>query len=156
MKMLKNLTAAKLNFASRTMAPPIGAQRRRKRPRQSVPRGWIGSYSRSIPAIVPVSVDYPPPSGCQSGDSGPAADPLLAALVDLFLPERHPFFERVDRVLARGERVLAVRRRDGDHDGRFADLDPAGAVMDGDVAQVVALLESAGDLGHYLFRHLLV
>src|SRR6266511_1625466 len=67
MKMLKNLTAAKLNFAMRTTAATIGAQIRRNSPRQSVPRGWIGSYSRSIPAIVPVSVAYPLPSGRQTG-----------------------------------------------------------------------------------------
>jgi len=39
MKMLKNLSAAKPNFAIRRMAAPIGAQMRRSIPRQSVPRG---------------------------------------------------------------------------------------------------------------------
>ena len=43
MKMLKNFSAAKLNFASSTTAAPIGAQMRRSQPRQSVPRGWMGS-----------------------------------------------------------------------------------------------------------------
>src|SRR5439155_3945867 len=51
-----------------------------------------------------------------------SADPLLAALVELLLPERHALLERVDHVFARGEGVLAVRRRDGDRHTRFADL----------------------------------
>src|SRR3954452_24653595 len=51
MKMLKNFTAAKPNFAIKRIAAPIGAEIRRKNPRQSVPRGWIGSYWRSITAF---------------------------------------------------------------------------------------------------------
>src|SRR5436189_3700704 len=50
----------------------------------------------------------------------PAAEPLLAVLVNLLLPERHGLLEHVDRVLACRQRVLAMRRRDGDHDARLA------------------------------------
>src|SRR2546423_13985274 len=95
-------------------------------------------------------------SGGGAADLRPAPDPLLAALVGLLLPERDALLERVDRVLARGERVLTVRGGDRDHDARLADLDSPRAVMDGDLAEVVALLEFRGDLGHHLLRHLLV
>src|SRR5436190_22584876 len=88
--------------------------------------------------------------------SGASSDPFLAALVDLLLPERDLLLQRVDSVLAGGERVLPVRRRDGDHNGGAADLDAAGAVVDGDLAKVVALLQRGGDLGHDVLRHPLV
>src|SRR5205823_3689424 len=81
-------------------------------------------------------------------------EPLLAALVDLLLPERHRLLERVDRVLARRQRVVAVRRRDGDRDARLADLDPADPVVDRDRPELVPLLELGGDLGHHLLGHL--
>ena len=48
--------------------------------------------------------------GLLDAPSGAAADPLLAALVDLLLPERHLELEHVDRVLAGGEGVGAVSR----------------------------------------------
>ena len=72
-----------------------------------------------------------------------AADPLLAALVDLLLPERHGLLERVDRVLARGERVLrgAGRRRRSRRSPRRSRR--ADAVVDRDRAELVALLRSA-------------
>src|SRR6266403_5909499 len=38
-----------------------------------------------------------------------APDPFLAALVHLFLPEGDVHLQDVDRVLARGERIAAVR-----------------------------------------------
>ena len=57
-----------------------------------------------------------------------AADPLLAARVELLLPERHLRLERLDRVGACRQRVLPVRRRDGDRDARLADLDAPEAV----------------------------
>src|SRR5205085_1299517 len=62
--------------------------------------------------------------------SRPAPDPLLAALVDLLLPERHRRLESVDRLLAGGESGLPVWRRDGDQDAGLADLDPSDAVVD--------------------------
>src|SRR5215210_3484968 len=68
------------------------------------------------------------------------ADPFLAALVHLLLPERHRLLERVDRVLARCQCVLAVRRGDGDHDARLADAERADAVVDRDRAELVAPL----------------
>src|SRR2546429_2806079 len=87
---------------------------------------------------------------------GPLADPLLAALVDLLLPERHADLERVDRLLTGGERVLPVRRRHGDHDARVADADAAHAVVDRDLGQLVLGLERRGQLGHDLLGHALV
>ena len=56
-----------------------------------------------------ITVAGSPASGLRA-----APDPLLAALVDLLLPERHDLLEPVDRVLAGGEGVLrggAPRRR---------------------------------------------
>src|SRR6266511_3661834 len=88
--------------------------------------------------------------------SGAASDPLLAALVHLLLPERDSLLERIDRVLACGEGVLAVWRGDGDHDGGLADLDAAGTVVDRDLADVVPSLQLVGDLGHDVLRHFLV
>jgi hypothetical protein len=88
--------------------------------------------------------------------SGAASDPLLAALVELLLPEGYPLLERVDRVLARGQRLLPVRRRDGDDDARLTDLDASCTVVDRDLAEVVAAFQFRGDLGHGRFGHLLV
>src|SRR4051812_24867037 len=106
-----------------------------------------GEYLRPVPPGTPTVPDL---------NLRTAPDPLLAALVDLLLPERHALLERVDRVLARCERVGAVRRGDGDHDARLADADPADAVVDGDRAELVAGLELGGDLGHDPFGHALV
>src|SRR5436190_14677139 len=92
----------------------------------------------------------PPPT------SGAAADPLLAALVGLLLPEWHGLLERVDRVLAGGERIPSMRRRDGDHHACFADLDAADAMVDRDRAQFVAALEVGGELRHHVLGHLRV
>src|SRR5206468_3402592 len=78
-----------------------------------------------------------------------APDPLLAALVHLFLPQRHVELEDVDRVLARGERVAAVRGADGDHDRRLADLYAADPMVDRDVVDVVALLQLRAELLHH-------
>src|SRR4026207_1976775 len=89
-------------------------------------------------------------------DLGTAADPLLAALVELLLPERHLAFERVDCFLARGKCVLPVWRRDGDHDAGLADPDPARAVVDRDLAEVVTALQVLSDFRHGLFSHFLV
>src|SRR4029453_9136527 len=155
MKMLKNLKTAKPNLSTTPMTTAIGAQMRRARPRQSVPRGWIGSYSRSMSAIVPSA----PSSNAaallrQALTAFP--DPFLAALVHLLLPERHLFLQRVDRVLAGGQRVLAVRCGHGDDDGRLTDLHPARAVVDRDLAHVVALLQRGRDLRHHLLGHAFV
>ena len=46
-----------------------------------------------------------------------------------------------------------MRRRDGDDDGDAADVDPAGAVGDGDLAELVARLQLLGQLGHDLLGH---
>src|SRR5207247_7280770 len=65
----------------------------------------------------------------------------------------HLSLEGVDRVLARGQGVLAMRRGDGDDDARLADLDAARAMVDRDLAEVVPALQLRGDLGHDLFGH---
>src|SRR5581483_5785241 len=88
--------------------------------------------------------------------SASLADPLLAAHVDLLLPQRHARLERVDRVLAGGERVRAVRGGDGDDDARLPHGHDAHAVVDGDLHEVVAALQLLGDGGHRLLRHALV
>ena len=58
-----------------------------------------------------------------------SADPLLAALVDLLLPQGHGLLERVDRVLAGGEGVLrgAGRRRRSPRSPRRSRRPPPGA-----------------------------
>ena len=86
----------------------------------------------------------------------PTANPLLAALVDLLLPQRHGLLEPVDGVLAGRERVAAVRRRHGDHDRRLSDPNAADAVGDGHPAEVVRALEVGGQVGHDLLGHALV
>src|SRR5581483_128658 len=80
-------------------------------------------------------------------------DPLLAALVHLFLPERDGLLERVDRLPARGERVRAVRGGDGDHDRELADVDASDPVGDRDLAEVVRPLQLLRELGHHLLGH---
>src|SRR5947199_85500 len=62
--------------------------------------------------------------------------PDLAVLEVLLLPDGHRALERVDRVLARLERLVTMRRRHGDEDARLADLPPAAGaepVLGGDV-----------------------
>src|ERR1051325_10548473 len=88
------------------------------------------------------------------GASGPAADPLLAALVDLLLPERHRLLERVDRLAAGGQRSLAVRGGDRDRDARRADLDAPDTVVDRDRAELVALEQARSEPGHHVLGHL--
>src|SRR5262245_42261206 len=70
------------------------------------------------------------------GELRPLSDPLLAADVELLLPQRHGLLEGVDRLAARLEGSRAVCGRDGDHDARLADLDPADAMVDRDGDQV--------------------
>src|ERR687886_1959602 len=82
-----------------------------------------------------------------------AADPLLSPFVDLLLPERDGLLQAVDRVPAGGERVVAMRSRDGDRDARLADPHQADAMVDRDLAEVVARLQIGGDLGHHLLGH---
>src|SRR5204863_107158 len=89
-----------------------------------------------------------------SGYSRASADPLLAACVDLLLPQRNRLLERVDRLAAGRERCRPVRRRDGDDDARLADLYAADPVMDRDLAQPVRrgqpgrALAQAGEEAH--------
>src|SRR5918911_4928318 len=81
------------------------------------------------------------------------ADPLRAVAPDLLFPDRHDLLEAIDGVLAGGEGFGAVRRGDGDHHRRLADLQDAGAVDDGDAADLPAGLDFVADLGHDLLGH---
>src|SRR5688572_7410161 len=85
-----------------------------------------------------------------------ASYPLLAALIHLLLPERHASLARVDRVLARGERVLAMWGGHRDHDAGLTDVDAPGAMVDRNRAKLVPADQLRRDLRHHLLRHLLV
>src|SRR5688572_10558288 len=61
-------------------------------------------------------------------------DPDLAILEVLFLPHGDGALEGVDGVAAGVEGIAAMRRRDGDEDGRLADVQAARAMQDGHTA----------------------
>ena len=48
-----------------------------------------------------------------------------------------------------------MRRGDGDHDARLADLDAADAVVDRDLAELVLRGQLVGEPDEHLLRHLL-
>src|SRR5256885_17134696 len=140
------------------------------RSRRSRRRTWTRSTARS-PLREPSRRAPPASAWCSTSASpallrqvtratssnlGPAPDPFLPTLVRFLLPERDVLLERVDRLLARSEGILAVRRRNGDHDARLADLHATRPVVDRDLAHVVARLQPLGDLRHDLLGHLLV
>src|SRR3972149_3300348 len=62
-----------------------------------------------------------------------ALNPDLAALPDLLLPDGDDLLEPVDEVVTGLERLLAVRRGDGDEKRRLADLQAARAGRHRDV-----------------------
>src|SRR3954471_3709192 len=88
--------------------------------------------------------------------SRPSPDPFLAALVDLLLPEWDSLLQLVDRVLARGEGVLSVRRGNGDHDRGVPNSHTSNTVVDGDAGERVARAETVCDLRHHALRHAFV
>src|SRR2546428_1990639 len=124
MKMLKNLTKMKPHLSA---VPPMSTARPPMRSSVFLmfrpPVGWTGSYSR--PSVMPPRY------------SRSASDPLLAAFVELLLPERDRLLQCVDRLTAGVERGRAVRGGDRDHDARLADLYAADAVVDRDPAEPV-------------------
>ena len=63
-----------------------------------------------------------------------AFDPHVAALEVLVLPDRRDLLHPLDRVAARRECVGAVRRRRDDGDAGLADLQPAEAVVNAELA----------------------
>ena len=67
-------------------------------------------------------------------------DPDVAALEVLVLPDRRDLLDALDRVAARGKRVRAMRRRRRDHDAGLADLEAAGAMVDGQRASTATAL----------------
>src|SRR6266851_1995263 len=128
---------------------------------RSPPTGKLAASFVPVPssgrAVSPSALLLPLLVAARLGANlGTAADPLLAALVELLLPERHLVLEEVDRVLARGQCVLAMRRGDRDDDARLADLDATRAMVDRDLAEVVATLQICSDLAHDLLGHFLV
>ena len=58
------------------------------------------------------------------------ADPDLPVLEVLLLPDGHGLLERVDGEAAGLDGLAPVRRGDGDHDARLADLEPADPVQE--------------------------
>src|SRR5881409_1418115 len=80
--------------------------------------------------------------------------PDLAVLEVLLLPDGHRALERVDRVLARRERLRAMRRRHRDEHARLADLEPADAVEHRHAPHPgPAGAEPLADLVHLRLRH---
>src|SRR4029450_12236488 len=82
------------------------------------------------------------------------ADPDLAVLEVLLLPDRHRLFQRVDRETARLEGFAAMGRGDRDHHAGLADLQGTEALCEGDPADDrPALADGAADLAHLGQRH---
>src|SRR2546422_7891675 len=80
--------------------------------------------------------------------------PDLAVLEVLLLPDGHPALECVDRVLARLERLVAMRRRHGDEHARLADLEPADAVEHSHPLHPgPAPADALADLAHFRLGH---
>src|SRR5437764_975587 len=67
-----------------------------------------------------------------ASDSRTEADPDLAGLADLLLPDRHAFLQPIDHRATRGERFGAMRRRRRDHHRELADREHADPVLDRD------------------------
>src|SRR5919106_77558 len=89
-------------------------------------------------------------------DLRPAADPLFTSFVNLLLPQRHDHLELVDRLVAGGQGRASVGSGDRDHHARLSDVDPADAMVYGDLAQLVLGLQRRRELGHDLLGHSLV
>src|SRR4029450_4217714 len=82
------------------------------------------------------------------------ADPNLAALEMLLLPDRHDFLQAVDGEMAGFEGSAAMCGRDCDDDARFTDGNGTDAMHDGDLAGRPPLLRGRTDLAHLGQRHL--
>src|SRR5699024_11980502 len=77
--------------------------------------------------------------------------PFALAVAEVLLrPDRHALLDGVYQVVARGERLLAVRRGDGAHERRVPDLQGAVAVRDGEERVRMALGDLAGHLGEHV------
>src|SRR5579884_4268110 len=74
--------------------------------------------------------------------------PLRAIRPDLLLPDRDFGLQAVDRVLARLEGELPVRRAHGDDDARLADAEPADPVGHRHPLDAPAPAHLLRDLGH--------
>src|SRR3990172_8792775 len=85
-----------------------------------------------------------------------ALDPDRAALPDLLLPDGDDLLEAVDEVVTGLERLLAVRRGDGDEKRRLPDLQAARAVLHRDVGDRPAGHSLLRDIAHHACRHLRV
>jgi hypothetical protein len=78
---------------------------------------------------------------------GERADPYLASLVVLLLPDWRTEFELVDREVAGLDGIPAMRTRDGDRNANLTDGNDAGAVDDGNRDHLPALADTGLDLG---------
>src|SRR3954465_14798132 len=72
----------------------------------------------------------PPVSPAGQRLAGLRADPHLAPLKNLLLPDRHGFLDFLNREAAGLKGVVAVRGGDCDHDARFGNLHGTDAVDD--------------------------
>ena len=75
------------------------------------------------------------------------ADPDIAVGICLFFPDRRAFFEAINRVLARRERIVPVRGRDGNNDAHFAGHEMTDAMMNRDLQDIPPLAHFRRDLG---------
>src|SRR5256886_5648088 len=120
--------SARPDTATKTLSPPASIAWRR------IVRSTRSSRVTTLPALE--------------------SHPDLAVLEVLLLPDGHPALECVDRVLARLERLVAMRRRHGDEHARLADLEPADAVEHRHAPDPgPAGADSVADLAHLRLRH---
>src|SRR5437016_8283408 len=69
-----------------------------------------------------------------------AFDPDFAVSKNFFLPDRHSAFQLANGPFASLEGCVTMRRADGDHDARFANLEASCAMNDADVRNVKTLM----------------
>src|SRR5690348_13512060 len=102
------------------------------------PRGRRGSYSRTATSLRSARM--------RTRFTTVILNPFAAAVyVVLFLPDRRARFELVYDVFAGIERLRAVRARNRDRNGDFADTQVAHAMNDGDLARSETLARFCGD-----------
>src|SRR6266850_8383248 len=117
--------------AAKTVSPPRSIPARRRAART------IATRLRSPVAAFPLE-----------------AYPHLSVLEVLLLPHGHCRLEGVDGEVTGLEGLGPVRRGDGDHDARLADLEPADPVDEGDLADArPALAHGGGNLAHLRDGH---
>src|SRR5262245_13075470 len=83
-----------------------------------------------------------------------ALDPVAPIRRVLLLPDGHRLLEPVDPPFARGDRLLAMRRRHGDHHRGLTDVEAAGAVHHRHARLGPPVGDLVGDLAHLRRGHL--